>query len=495
MILAELAEKYRNKMPGCDLVGEFEAGVPVYKIQLKANAQKYQQVPVIPQFVLRLIELGINSDVEIAQALGIGPEFVRKALGYLDHERLISQNFEASRLTFITTDRGKRALHEAITAMYSAYFDIQVDGFTRKISSLDMPSLHDGPNLKKNGAHLLNPTPKARPTLESLHENLSDLELIFRDQLEDLNTKDRLIEILDIGRPRLMYKPVNVLVFRDRVTKRLYLRVFEGYFSISEYEQILMKREQDGNSVIPEDLLVPAAEAVQSELTQKLLPEINKVEQIHQQIQDYEAEKESLQASLNVLPEAEQPTKDIVTGKTKRIEELETEVQKLRALSERDKPVRGNEHRQILKDALTSAQQIVMIISPWIRQDSVDREISGLIQKAIERGVIILIGYGMPLRSRESKEDYLDESVAKAFEKIKKGPNGNKLKVEWLGNTHEKILVCDRSFCVVTSFNWLSYRGDKGFRKEMGTYFENPKMVQEVTDDVLKRFKSAPTNS
>jgi phosphatidylserine/phosphatidylglycerophosphate/cardiolipin synthase-like enzyme len=219
------------------------------------------------------------------------------------------------------------------------------------------------------------------------------------------------------------------------------------------------------------------------------------VEQIHQQIQDYEAEKESLQASLNVLPEAEQPTKDIVTGKTKRIEELETEVQKLRALSERDKPVRGNEHRQILKDALTSAQQIVMIISPWIRQDSVDREISGLIQKAIERGVIILIGYGMPLRSRESKEDYLDESVAKAFEKIKKGPNGNKLKVEWLGNTHEKILVCDRSFCVVTSFNWLSYRGDKGFRKEMGTYFENPKMVQEVTDDVLKRFKSAPTNS
>ncbi len=490
MILDELAEMHRDKMSGCDLVGEFEGGIPIYKIQLKANAQKYQQVPVIPQFVLRLIDLGISADVEIAYALGIGPEFVRKAIGYLDRERLIIQNFQDSRLTFVTTDRGKNALRDAITAMYVAYFDIQVDGLTRKISSLNTSSLCDGPDLKKGGVQLLNPAPKARPTIESLHENLSDLEIIFRNQWEDLTTKDQLIEILDIGRPRLMYKPVNILVFRDRATKRLHLRVFEGYYPIPEYEQTLMKREQDGNSVIPDDLLIPAAEAVQSELTQKLRPEIDRVEQIHQQIQEFEAEKESLQATLDISPEESPPPKDIVTARTKRIQELEAEVQNLRALSERDRPVRGNEHRQILKNALTSVEKILVIISPWIKQDSVDREISDLMQDAIDREVLIFIGYGMPLRPGETKENYIDTSVAKMFERIKKGPNGEKLEVKWLGNTHEKILVCDRSFCVVTSFNWLSYRGDKGFRREMGTYFENPKMIKEVTDDVLKRFKA-----
>jgi len=29
----------------------------------------------------------------------------------------------------------------------------------------------------------------------------------------------------------------------------------------------------------------------------------------------------------------------------------------------------------------------------------------------------------------------------------------------YIGNTHRKMLVCDTDFSVITSFNWLSYRG------------------------------------
>ena len=29
-----------------------------------------------------------------------------------------------------------------------------------------------------------------------------------------------------------------------------------------------------------------------------------------------------------------------------------------------------------------------------------------------------------------------------------------------LGDTHAKVLICDSRFSVVTSFNWLSFRGD-----------------------------------
>jgi hypothetical protein len=104
--------------------------------------------------------------------------------------------------------------------------------------------------------------------------------------------------------------------------------------------------------------------------------------------------------------EGESPSTDIVTSRTRRIQELEAEKQKLNALLRRDRLVRsGSEHRHLLKEALTSAQRMVIITSPKIKQ--------------------------------------------------------------------------------------VAYRGDKGFLKEGGMYSENPKIVKEVAEDVLKRFKSA----
>jgi phosphatidylserine/phosphatidylglycerophosphate/cardiolipin synthase-like enzyme len=38
------------------------------------------------------------------------------------------------------------------------------------------------------------------------------------------------------------------------------------------------------------------------------------------------------------------------------------------------------------------------------------------------------------------------------------------------GNTHEKVLIVDHEFMVVTSFNWLSFRGEWGQRDEAGIY-------------------------
>jgi hypothetical protein len=74
---------------------------------------------------------------------------------------------------------------------------------------------------------------------------------------------------------------------------------------------------------------------------------------------------------------------------------------------------------------------------------------------------------------------------------MKKRPYGKHFFIQYLG-THEKVLVCDQTFCVVTSFNWLSYRGNQQLRREKGVYSEDRNVIISVTDDVLSLFKDLP---
>jgi hypothetical protein len=486
MILDELA--IREKMSGCDLVCKYEAGVPIYKAQLKINLQRQQQLPTITQFTLELINQGVHSQLELEEALGLEAEFVRSALVDLDMSQLIvHQVYSAdTRIrTFAITEKGKQVLREMMITFSVERFTLQVDGLTSKFSRLNLDLLWDKIDLKKRGVWLLHVSPGVRPTVESLNDKLNLLVPFCGQELE-LSDNDKLIEVLGIERPWLMYKIVNILIFRDKITERIYLRVYEGYESIPEYDRILTKREQKGGRVIPDELLIPAVEAIPpSRLAENLRPGIEEMEQVQEQLEGFEARKTKLETSLN--QNQEEAIEEPITSKTKQILELEDKLTKLSAKLKKNRPIQDGDHRELLKDALTTAKYEIIIVSPWINKYATDQDIIGLIRKAVQRGVSVSIGYGMPLRPGETKEKYLDETVAKEFKQIQKGANGEKLRVEWFG-THEKILVCDRRFCVITSFNWLSYRGDRGFRRDKGAYSENPEMIKQVADDVLKKF-------
>ena len=58
------------------------------------------------------------------------------------------------------------------------------------------------------------------------------------------------------------------------------------------------------------------------------------------------------------------------------------------------------------------------------------------------------------------------------------------------GDTHAKVLVCDRSFAIVTSFNWLSFRGDprRSFRDERGMHVGLPEFIDSQCAFYEKRF-------
>jgi phosphatidylserine/phosphatidylglycerophosphate/cardiolipin synthase-like enzyme len=58
--------------------------------------------------------------------------------------------------------------------------------------------------------------------------------------------------------------------------------------------------------------------------------------------------------------------------------------------------------------------------------------------------------------------------------------------------THQKILICDRTFAVTGSFNWLSYAGeqDEGYRNETGTLFRHIDQINALATIALQALSS-----
>lgn len=496
-----LINEHRSTRPGYEFLGHYEAGLPVYSLQIKVEVLRPVELSTVAQFVLRLIKEGVQTETLIAAMLGLDIEFVRNALIDLDRQRFITRTYDAevsSGLLFRVSQKGLTALSKALTASYVEHFYIGADGLTGDLSVGNSQVLQSGPDLKRQGLMLMHPVPRMKPTVVTLNTALAQLATLYRMRTEN-TTSDDLVDIIDIEKTRILYKLVNVLVFAERASGRLDFTVFEGYEPATKYDEIFIRREREGRRVLPEDMLVSLVDSGQSRIFEAIRPAVEPMTALVEKLEEIQSAQQELQAALDDA--GQQATAlPIITEKTQRIQVLEEEKQHFQAELDRLKADSGSsrlisnaEHRTILLKALTDSQERIIIISPWINRDSVDDNILRLIELRLQNGVQIIIGFGMPLKPHESESDYIQSSVAKRFEQIKKRPYGKSFFIQYLG-THEKVLVCDQVFCVVTSFNWLSYRGNQGLRREKGVYSEDKNVLNSVIDDVLTLFKDVPSS-
>jgi len=145
------------------------------------------------------------------------------------------------------------------------------------------------------------------------------------------------------------------------------------------------------------------------------------------------------------------------------------------------------EHRPILEKSLLETQERLLIISPWIKASAANKKLLHNLEMLLKRGIRVYIGYGLG----EDNTDEKSQNDKKAEQDIEHlSQNYSNLCLRRLGDTHAKILISDSKFAVVTSFNWLSFRGDpnRQFRDERGTLISDEKKVNELFEDYYKRF-------
>lgn len=151
-----------------------------------------------------------------------------------------------------------------------------------------------------------------------------------------------------------------------------------------------------------------------------------------------------------------------------------------------------HQHRDALRDAILEARRELIIISPWLRTSAVDNELLGWLQTSLDRNkeLRIIVGYGIERDAAAKRQDPAVRDQEEALRRLRSmGDRAHgRLRVVEVGNTHEKIVVCDDQYVILTSFNFLSFnpKPGKGLRREMGYRINDPATVGEVRTRIAR---------
>ena len=151
--------------------------------------------------------------------------------------------------------------------------------------------------------------------------------------------------------------------------------------------------------------------------------------------------------------------------------------------------LRDGQIAQAFIEVLNSAKSQVMIYSPWVNQTVVNEKFLTLLQKLANRGVWILVGYGIA-RRQEDENKPIPPELEKKLRAIKTPDGLPSVQVFWLGDSHIKEVIVNREIHLCGSHNWLSYRGDYLPGGESVYKVTIPLQVQEAYEFLANRFQN-----
>ncbi|WP_052055970.1 phospholipase D-like domain-containing protein [Myxosarcina sp. GI1] len=151
--------------------------------------------------------------------------------------------------------------------------------------------------------------------------------------------------------------------------------------------------------------------------------------------------------------------------------------------------LRGGKISQELANILDSAQHQVLIYSPWISAKVVNDRFIKRLQNLANKGVWILIGYGIA-QSEKEEERPIPEQVKEQLQSILTKEGISAVQAFWLGGSHAKELIVDRKVHLLGSNNLLSFRASSGLWDESVYKVTIPEQVQQAYEFYARRFKA-----
>lgn len=487
MVIEELAQKYSNAVSGYKLVKYFDAASPIYKIELKFTMQKEKSLSVLQEFILKFLNENVGSTELICSFLGVNREVVYNGIADLKTNDLLIVDIFNSNIKL--TDKGRDVLKKAsVIVPEEITFSVLMDGLTGEIF-IDTKRYFKNTELKDNLMVPLKPFLE-RPILEDItYEKLNNaIKKYKRSSGKSSIFEGNLLTVNGIEKIYTEYKKICILVYYNYDKEDMELRAFEKSTRKQEYETVILRMQNeelrqidfDRKEIIDEIDERPLLNVLPKEILEEAEEFENRkgvydkqISDLRTQIVDYKEQVES-----SVLPEKEKIT---ATQQVKILQRQLEELERERASANRI--LNTYDHRPLLLRALKESTKQVVIVSPWIKRSGVNDEIVSLIDKALQRKVAVIIGYGI------SDNNDSDPKIVKQLENLKKKKHGKNLQIVKLNNTHEKVLVCDDDFMVITSFNWLSFRGDPkyGFRQETGYYSEIKEGIKTMKENLSER--------
>jgi len=475
----EIAQRFDNRS-GYKLVTYGLVGLPVFRITAIGFCLGRKELAPIDEFILRGVAAGLKTSGEIAGLLGLDPSVVESSLTELLRSECIRTTYATGHdFTIELTGRGAQiAREQEMVVPMEQTIVFSIDGLTRKPRLYPTESLYKPRELRDHGMPEVRAFPSRAPELDEI--DLKDVIDVVRLDTGRVDSPRQLLRINSLERRDRLYLEAIALAYRADTGGDLQASfAIDGRLSV-EHEQAFARAKGIEKTKLFSGLLdrsaAPAFEKV-------LGPELSaKVQEASKEAKDAERlQQEARLARARIAPRLEQP--DANSTKAAQ-DELAVVDAKIAALPVR--PLAVYEHPPLLRRALGEAERRLLIVSPWIRRGVVGPGFMKQLRHCVGRGVSVFIGYG--LGEDDGEESDWDREARHELEELAR--QSKHLRLERLGDTHAKVLIKDSEFFVITSFNWLSFRGDPNqtFREEWGTYVGVPAMVDDYFNRMISRF-------
>jgi hypothetical protein len=475
----DVARRYARRRPGFTLIGYREVALPLWRLNLNVLTLARRDLPPIQEFVLRSMDAGLRSTPRIAGFLGLDAQIVVGSLSeLLSADLIVALAKNADRdAAFALTEKGQTVVVDCkLTVPETRHYPMFFDGLLQRLVPPGPVGGVRPRDLEALGLQEIPAFPADPPEASDL-----DLAQLVRLQEMLVGGRDVPREFLEIqsieGNRERQFKPSVALIYEAEDTgQRQVAFVVDGRMS-EEHETAFAAAEGMRKLGVLEKIRTTAAPYEET-----IPEEVRALALSSEDVEVMRATTDSLRQRAEQA--ADQLTsvdgdEDVAGVLLAELEDVRARLAAAEATFEgiQVRQLEVYEHPDLLQAALTESQSRLLIVSPWIRAAVVNEKFIKAIESALGRGVEVFIGYGLGADDGASDRDRAAEEsmlgLASRFETFR---------AKRLGDTHAKVLVVDEKFVVVTSFNWLSFKGDRNraFRDERGLYVTLPETIQEV---------------
>lgn len=465
--LNDFADKIEKDSPGLSVFAARQFCYKLYQTPIQIEITKERDLNIIEEFILRAsIEFNPPpTEVELAQILKLDPIFIHSTTNTLQslqtltitppdsRIRITSEGKEFYTKGSLTQPPENKIIYAIINPLYGE-INWRLSGLNSK--SPELPNLADFITFENTNPEIVN------LTIEELQKEIRDSNLgiyqpesgqIIRDFFVNKETQ------------KIIWKAISIWVIFDVIEEKLVLQAREGNKILETVSNQLQEMIERGEILLNELCGLPP-ESIASQTESILELKNQKVEERLQKIREQGIEiiKQTREKGKKTLPK----NSEFIL-------------------------LRDREIRPEFLSALKAATQQVLIYSPWVTEEVVDEEFIQLLQKLANNGVWILMGYGIA-EKQEEETQAISSKVEEKLLTIRTPEDLPGAQIFWLGNSHAKEVLVDRKVHLSGSHNWLSYRGDRGFRGETAYRVTNPDTVGSAYEYLQARFQSHAEN-
>ncbi|MBM3238841.1 hypothetical protein FJZ31_21330 [Candidatus Poribacteria bacterium] len=484
----KVAERYAYDRAGFKLVDYKEVGLPVYRLTILALTLEHKPISPIEEFALRAINIGLNSADDISGFLGLEKAIINATLSDLiRNDDIHLSPLPGSQMQVLQlTPKGIRTL-EALELVVpeEKTFSIEFDGLLRKPSSYGRTKLCRPREIREQGIMEIAPSAAKLPEVNDL--KIQDVDKIIRQTTERIELKRDLIKLKRIERRERLFLPALALGYKsiDDGDDVQIAFAIDGKLS-NEHEEAFERADspqkrrilQEKKAITPDSTTI--TEVLGAEIVAQAPPE----EDINKLKRDASSAKNMLEDAKMSMKQAEteedkRKSEDLLKIASEHLNQSNSEINKytVRQLS-------VYEHPNLLEKALIESKKRLMIISPWIKGRIVNKKFINQLKVLLEQRVQVYIGYGFGDEGNANNDSHAERMLQEISQKYEN------FSFKWFGDTHAKILIHDTKFVIVTSFNWLSFKGNPNdtFRDECGMLVTRPELIDQLFSKYVERF-------